>query len=240
MPTSRHFTTLLATGVAALLAITATLFITAGAAASPMPEKLSLPPAPTTKHVPVPPHSTGKPESLYVVKSGDTLTLIATRLYHQPIRRADIWWINRKRVPNPNLIFVGERLWTNTEYPPRWMIRRFNEAASPAITAVSTTPTTTVSYTPVTAPSGSFESCVMQRESGGVPTAWYPAHTDGSLPPPYDSVAEGLFGFLLSTWQQLGLGYNQGASYAPASIQIEGFNKLYAESGSAPWAGDGC
>jgi hypothetical protein len=85
-----------------------------------------------------------------------------------------------------------------------------------------------------------FEACVMRVESGGVPTAWYPGHTDGSMPPPYSPVAEGLFGFLLSTWQGLGLGYSQGASYAPASVQIQGFEKLYAEAGTAPWSGDGC
>jgi hypothetical protein len=90
------------------------------------------------------------------------------------------------------------------------------------------------------APAGSFEACVIEHESGGVPTAWYPGHTDGSMPPPYDSVAEGLFGFLLSTWQGLGLGYPQGASYAPVSVQDEGFSKLYAEAGTSPWDGDGC
>jgi hypothetical protein len=60
------------------------------------------------------------------------------------------------------------------------------------------------------------------------------------MPPPYDPVAEGLFGFLLSTWQGLGLGYAQGASYAPPSVQVEGFDKLYAEAGTSPWAADGC
>ena len=85
-----------------------------------------------------------------------------------------------------------------------------------------------------------FEGCVMAAESGGVSTAWYPGHTDGSLPPPDSPVAEGLFGFLLSTWRGLGLGWSQGASYAPASVQIQGFWKLYDSQGETPWTGDGC
>ena len=82
--------------------------------------------------------------------------------------------------------------------------------------------------------------CVMHAESDGVSTAWYPGHTDGSLPGPYNPVAEGLFGFLLSTWQGLGLGWPQGASYAPAKVQIKGFWKLYDSQGTAPWSSDGC
>lgn len=85
-----------------------------------------------------------------------------------------------------------------------------------------------------------FEGCVMAAESGGVSTAWYPGHTDGSLPPPDSPVAEGLFGFLLSTWRGLNLGWSQGASYAPAKVQIQGFWKLYDSQGETPWTGDGC
>ena len=91
-----------------------------------------------------------------------------------------------------------------------------------------------------TAGMGAFEACVENAESGGVPTAWYPGHTDGSLPPRNSPVAEGLFGFLLSTWRGLGLGYSEGASFAPASVQKQGFAKEYAADGTAPWTADGC
>ena len=79
------------------------------------------------------------------------------------------------------------------------------------------------------APPGSFQACVIAHESGGNPTAVNPA-----------SGAGGLYQFLPSTWAGLGLGYPGGAQTAPASVQTEGFFKLYAEAGTAPWAGDGC
>ena len=79
------------------------------------------------------------------------------------------------------------------------------------------------------APPGSFQACVIAHESGGNPTAVNPS-----------SGAGGLYQFLPSTWAGLGLGYPGGAQTAPPSVQTEGFFKLYAEAGPAPWAGDGC
>jgi hypothetical protein len=76
---------------------------------------------------------------------------------------------------------------------------------------------------------GGFQSCVIAHESGGDPTAYNAS-----------SGASGLYGFLLSTWDSMGLGYPGGASTAPVSVQNEAFAKLYAEAGTAPWAGDGC
>jgi resuscitation-promoting factor RpfA len=71
---------------------------------------------------------------------------------------------------------------------------------------------------------------VIQAESGGSPTAYNPS-----------SGASGLFGFLLSTWDSLGLGYPGGAFTAPASVQEQGFAIEYARAGTSPWAPyDGC
>jgi hypothetical protein len=74
-----------------------------------------------------------------------------------------------------------------------------------------------------------FEACVISRESGGNPRAVNPS-----------SGAGGLFQFLPSTWAGLGLGYPGGAQTAPVGVQEEGFAKLYAEAGTAPWSSDGC
>jgi len=79
------------------------------------------------------------------------------------------------------------------------------------------------------APPGSFEACVISRESGGNPAAVNPS-----------SGAGGLFQFLPSTWAGLGLGYPGGAQTAPPGVQIQGFFKLYAEAGPGPWSSDGC
>ena len=75
---------------------------------------------------------------------------------------------------------------------------------------------------------GSFQSCVIQRESGGNASA-----VNAS------SGAGGLYGFLPSTWQSLGFsGLPENASVAQ---QNAAFAKEYAQSGSAAWSAyDGC
>jgi resuscitation-promoting factor RpfC len=76
--------------------------------------------------------------------------------------------------------------------------------------------------------SGSFQSCVIQRESGGNPAA-----VNAS------SGAGGLYQFLPSTWHALG--YSGLPQNAPVSVQNEAFAKEYAQSGTSAWAPyDGC
>lgn len=82
------------------------------------------------------------------------------------------------------------------------------------------------------AAAGSFEACVIARESGGNPQAYNAS-----------SGAGGLFQFLPSTWASLGYAgaYPGGAQTAPASVQEQAFARLYAEAGTSPWAPyDGC
>lgn len=84
----------------------------------------------------------------------------------------------------------------------------------------------------VTAPAGSFQACVISRESGGNPEA-----VNAS------SGAGGLYQFLPSTWAQLGFAreYPGGAQTAPVSVQDEAYAEAYASSGTSPWAPyDGC
>jgi Transglycosylase-like domain len=73
-----------------------------------------------------------------------------------------------------------------------------------------------------------FQACVIQRESGGDPSAVNPS-----------SGAGGLYGFLPSTWQALGhSGLPENASVAE---QNQAFQHQYARSGAAAWAPfDGC
>ena len=98
------------------------------------------------------------------------------------------------------------------------------QAPAPAVPAPATV--TTVS----TAGEGAFEQCVEMRESGDDPTAYNAS-----------SGASGLFGFLLSTWDSLGLGYPGGAYTAPASVQQQGFRIEYTRAGTSPWRPyDGC
>jgi LysM repeat protein len=46
----------------------------------------------------------------YRVRSGDTLSEIAARFYHNPARWTWIYAANRSKVHNPNSIYVGEKL----------------------------------------------------------------------------------------------------------------------------------
>jgi hypothetical protein len=73
-----------------------------------------------------------------------------------------------------------------------------------------------------------FQACVIQRESGGNPSAVNPS-----------SGAGGLYQFLPSTWAALGhSGLPENASVAE---QNQAFQQEYAQSGTAAWAPyDGC
>lgn len=86
---------------------------------------------------------------------------------------------------------------------------------------------TVVSYSSVIS-GGSFQSCVIQRESGGNPAA-----VNAS------SGAGGEYQFLPSTWQALGFsGLPQDASLAE---QTAAFDKAIAEGHSSWWSNyDGC
>jgi LysM repeat protein len=59
----------------------------------------------------------------YTVRSGDTLSGIAGKFYHNPADWPAIWQANRSKIPNPNSIYVGERLTIpasgTTAYTPR-------------------------------------------------------------------------------------------------------------------------
>ena len=75
---------------------------------------------------------------------------------------------------------------------------------------------------------GSFQACVIARESGGNARAVNPA-----------SGAGGLYQFLPGTWQSLG--YSGQPQDAPVSVQNAAFQQAYAQSGTSPWApSDGC
>ena len=77
-------------------------------------------------------------------------------------------------------------------------------------------------------PPGSFQACVIARESGGIATAVNSK-----------SGAGGLYGFLPSTWQSLG--YSGLPENAPVSVQNQAFQREYSLAGTSPWGPyDGC
>lgn len=165
--------------------------------------------------------------SIYKVRGGDTLSEIARK---NNLKWKGLYCENKRVIGNdPNMILPGMKLkLKNSEKMCRIAAPKLNGTNLPAVNAVPVQQTQTVSS--YSASSGSFQQCVIMAESGGNPRAINPS-----------SGASGLYGFLLSTWDSLGLGYPGGAYTAPVSVQNEGFQILYARDGTSPWAPyDGC
>jgi nucleoid-associated protein YgaU len=182
------------------------------------------------------------------VRAGDTLSSISQREYGSAVSWPALWWANRKAVSNPSVIQAGERLQVPASHRVKPWLTRAALAAIPAAapapapvaapvaaqaapvsagTGTSTAPVqqATTSYSGA---SGSFQSCVIQAESGGNASA-----VNAS------SGAGGLYGFLPSTWQSLG--YSGLPENASVADQNAAFAKEYAQSGSAAWSAyDGC
>ena len=183
-------------------------------------------------------HPAAAHHTQYTVKSGDTLASIAKHEYGSADRWPALWWVNRGKVKNPNMIKVGDRLKLSGGHPRLGWLTRAAMGAVPAPAALPA-PAATVTgpaYVPAAAPvqssysaaSGSFQQCVIQAESGGNAGAVNPSTGAG-----------GLYGFLPSTWQALGhSGLPENASVAE---QNQAFQQEYAQGGASAWAPyDGC
>jgi Transglycosylase-like domain len=173
-----------------------------------------------------------------VVHQGDSLSAISLHEYGTAADWPALWWANRRQVPDPSMIRPGERL--RVPGHPRtgtWLVRAAIAASHPGRARAGGHPVViseahsarraraTATYR---AAPGSFQACVIQRESGGNPRAVNPS-----------SGAGGLYGFLPSTWH--GLGFSGLPENAPVSVQNAAFEKEYAQSGTSAWAPyDGC
>jgi len=176
------------------------------------------------------------------VHSGDSLSSISQREFGSAASWPALWWANRHTVHNPSVIHAGERLVVPGSHKVKpWLTRAALAAipapapapapvAAPAAPAASTGAATSAAPAQESSYSGSggFQSCVIQRESGGDPSA-----VNAS------SGAGGLYGFLPSTWQALGhSGLPENASVAE---QNAAFAQQYAQSGGSAWSAyDGC
>jgi LysM repeat protein len=176
------------------------------------------------------------------VRAGDSLSSIAQRELGKAADWPALWWVNRHTVHNPSLIQAGQKLVVpNSPEIKPWLMRAALSAIpAPAPAPVQAAPV--ASSAPAAAPapvaqassasysgaSGSFQSCVIQAESGGDAGA-----VNAS------SGAGGLYGFLPSTWQ--GLGFSGLPENASVAEQNAAFQKEYAQSGSSAWSAyDGC
>jgi LysM repeat protein len=166
------------------------------------------------------------------VRAGDTLSSISKRQYGQAADWPALWWANRHRVADPGLLRTGQRLSLPDGQEVKPWLRRAALAAAPAPAAAGSVTSTASATAPsagtYSGASGSFQSCVIQAESGGDAGA-----VNAS------SGAGGLYGFLPSTWQALG--FSGLPEDAPVAEQNAAFAKEYAAGGTSAWAPyDGC
>jgi len=174
----------------------------------------------------------------YTVRPGDSFSDIARREYGSAADWPALWWINRHAVPDPDVLAAGQRLRLSAWHPLQAWLDQAARAAIPAPARPASAPTVAVAASAGPAPAppagtsragtsraapGSFQACVIARESGGNAHAVNPA-----------SGAGGLYGFLPGTWQSLG--YSGLPQDAPVSVQKAAFQRAYSQSGTSPWA----
>jgi hypothetical protein len=184
-----------------------------------------------------------------VVQRGDSLSSISLHEYGTAAEWPALWWANRRQVPNPSMIVPGEQLVVpHSPRVRRWLVRAAQgattsprhaaraarphrgsrRAARERAAAETAAPALARPAARSHARAGSFQNCVIQRESSGNPAAVNPS-----------SGAGGLYGFLPSTWH--GLGFPGLPENAPVAEQNAAFAKEYAQSGTSAWAPyDGC
>jgi LysM repeat protein len=170
--------------------------------------------------------------STYTVQAGDTLSSIANQL---GVSWQQLWQANSGTVPDPNTIYAGQVLSVpgsgTSDQAPAASTAPSDQSASTDQSAPAPSDQTqsapSSSSSSGSASPGSFQSCVLNAESGGN----YSAVNSSSG-------AGGAYQFMPSTWASLG--YSGSPQDASPAQQDQAFQTLYAQDGSAPWASDGC
>jgi LysM repeat protein len=176
----------------------------------------------------------------YTVRSGDTLSTIARKVYHDPNAWPVLFWANRDKIRWADSVGAGQVL-TVPAKPARIPAAPSQLAPTPAAAPkqVSTQPEGTgqQASTGVSAPqqaassyagSGSFQQCVISAESGGNSQVM---NSSGHY---------GLYQFSSSTWAAYG---GNPADFGNASVaeQNQVFDNAIAAGGASNWSAyDGC
>jgi resuscitation-promoting factor RpfE len=175
----------------------------------------------------------------YTVKPGDTLSAIAARKYGHAADWPALWWANRRRVSNPNMIATGERLQLPDSHQVTSSMAHAAMAAIPApppppaapvaapAPAAPSAPSAPVATAPAPAPASSGGvnwDAVAQCESGG----------DWGI-----NTGNGFYGglqFTEGTWLANGGGqYASSANLATAAQQMAVANNVLASQGIGAW-----
>ena len=173
------------------------------------------------------------PAASYTVRSGDSLSKIAGKVYHKQGAWPVLYWANRDKVHWANMLGEGQVL--KVPALPAKIPAAPSQlgpapapapAAVPAATSWSAPAQATASGT--YSGGGGFASCVIARESGGNSQVM---NSSGHY---------GLYQFSASTWQAYG-GSAADFGHASVSEQNRVFNSALAQGGQSNWSPyDGC
>jgi transglycosylase-like protein/LysM domain-containing protein len=163
----------------------------------------------------------------YTVKSGDTLSSIARHEYGSATAWPALWWVNRHKVHNPEMIRVGQRLTLSSWHPRKAWLNRAALAAIPA-----SAPTL-----PVSAPAPAAGAAPVPASSGGVNWSAVAACESGGNWS--TSTGNGFYGglqFTEGTWLANGGGqYASSADLATPAQQIAVAERVLASQGIGAW-----
>jgi hypothetical protein len=178
----------------------------------------------------------------YSVRSGDTLSAIAGKVYHDPAAWPVLYWANRDKIRWADSVDVGQVLTVPVkparipdapsqlgQAPAAAPVQASTQLAAtdqaaPVATAVAEPAQSASTYTG----SGSFQECVISSESGGNSQVM---NSSGHY---------GLYQFSSSTWAEYG---GNPAEFGDASVaeQNQVFDNAIAAGGQSNWSAyDGC
>lgn len=174
----------------------------------------------------------------YTVRSGDSLSAIAGKIYHKQNAWTVLYWANRGTIHWANMISEGQVLKVPalpakipaapSQLGPAPAPAPAPAAAPAAVSSSTSAPSRATASGSYSGASGSYQACVIARESGGNSQVM---NSSGHY---------GLYQFSASTWAAYG-GSSADFGHASVSEQNRVFNNAMAQGGQSNWSPyDGC
>jgi LysM repeat protein len=173
----------------------------------------------------------------YKVKAGDSLSKIAQHFYSESAAWPVLYYANRHSIKSVNEISVGQKLTIPAKpakipaapaAPVAAPVSQVSTSAAPAQVTSTAQPVSTSQPSSTYSGSGSFQSCVISRESGGNSQVMN------------GSGHYGLYQFSEGTWEAYG---GSASSFGNASVAQQNavFNNAISQGGESNWSAyDGC
>ncbi|HEY2279877.1 MAG TPA: transglycosylase family protein [Streptosporangiaceae bacterium] len=173
----------------------------------------------------------------YKVKAGDSLSKIAQHFYSESAAWPVLYYANRHSIKSANEISVGQKLTIPAKpakipaapaAPVVAPVSQVSTSAAPAQVTSTAQPVSTSQPSSTYSGSGSFQSCVISRESGGNSQVMN------------GSGHYGLYQFSEGTWEAYG---GSASSFGNASVAQQNavFNNAISQGGQSNWSAyDGC